>query len=310
MEILRFIESIRTPFWDSVFSIITRFGEEMLIIVVFCLLFWCLNKKIGYVIGIVFFLSALIVQGMKPTFRIDRPWVTDPSFTTVEGVVYAATGYAFPSGHTQAAASYLLPLGAMLKHKIFKITFVTLAVLVAFSRMYLGVHFLSDVLASLIITMIITILAVKFIAMAPEGKKRDFISSLIILLISVAVIIIAAALYHSGTTTAAQVRDSVIAAGAGVGFAVGMYVERTYIKFSVKARNIPLQIVKLILGIAGIIGIQEGARVIGSGLIADGIRYFLMILWPIAIYPLIIKRFFTANETTVSEASESEYEKE
>ena len=300
MEILRAIEGIRTPFWDSVFSIITQLGEEMVLIVVFCMVFWCISKKIGYVIGIVFFLSALIVQGMKATFRVDRPWIADPTFTTVYGGVDAATGYAFPSGHTQAAAAYLLPLGVMLRQKWVKVICFTLALLVAFSRLYLGVHYLSDVLVSLLIAFIIVVLATKFVANAPESRKRDIVTSLIILLFSVAVIILAVVLYHSGTTTAAQVRDSVLAAGAGVGFAVGMYIERTYINFSVKAQNIPLQVVKFILGVAGTIGIQEGARVIGSGLVADGIRYFLMILWLTAIYPLIIKRFFTAKEKAES----------
>jgi len=277
----------------------------MILIVVFCLLFWCINKKIGYVIGIVFFLSALIVQGMKATFRVDRPWVTDPTFTTVEGVVSAATGYAFPSGHTQSAAAFLVPLGVMTKKKILKIIFFSLAMLVAFSRMYLGVHYLSDVLVSLIIVVVIVALAVKFVAQAPENKKRDIITSMIIMAFAIAIIILSAVLYHSGTTTAAQIRDSIIAAGAGIGFAVGMYIERTYIKFSVKAQNIPIQIVKLIFGLAGVIGIQEGARVIGDGLVADGIRYFLMILWLTAIYPLIIKRFFTAKEKPGHDTSET-----
>ena len=296
MEILWFLESIRTPFLDSVFEIITSLGEEMILIVVFCLVFWCINKKNGYVIGIVFFLSALIVQGMKPTFRVERPWITDPAFSPVGGATNAATGYSFPSGHTQAASSYLVPLGMRSKQTVLKFIFFTLALLVAFSRMYLGVHYLSDVLASLVIAVIIALLAVKFIARAPESKNRDIITSLIIILCAGAVILLASALYRSGAVTAAQVRDSVLAAGSAIGFAVGMYIERTYIRFSVKAQNLPIQAVKLILGVAGVIGIQEGARIIGDGLVADGIRYFLMILWLTALYPLIIKRFFTARE--------------
>jgi len=297
VEILRFIESIRTPFWDSVFSIITCFGEEMLIIVVFCLLFWCLNKKIGYVIGIVFFLSALIVQGMKPTFRIDRPWVTDPSFTTVEGVVYAATGYAFPSGHTQAAASYLLPLGAMLKHKIFKITFVTLAVLVAFSRMYLGVHTLQDVLVSLVITFLLIWLTCRIITSDVESKKKELAISLSLILYAVAIIIIAAIMYSNGTIEDRYIADCLKAAGAGIGFAVGMFVERVYIKFSVKSKNIGIHIIKVVIGIAGVLAFQEGLKlIIGTGFIVYMFRYFLMISWVTMLYPLIIKRFFSVKE--------------
>ena len=296
MEILWFLEGIRTPFLDTVFGIITSLGEEMILIVVFCLVFWCINKKTGYVIGVVFFLSSLIVQGMKPTFRVERPWITDPAFSPVGGAIDAATGYSFPSGHTQSAAAYLVPLGMRSRHLVLRIVFYTLALLVAFSRMYLGVHYLSDVLVSLVIAIFIALLAGKFVAGASESKMRDIITSLIIILCAGAVILLVSELFRSGTTTAAQVRDSVLAAGSAIGFAVGMYIERTYIKFSVKAQNIPIQAVKLILGVAGVLGIQEGARIIGSGLVADGIRYFLMILWLTALYPLIIKRFFTAKE--------------
>jgi len=298
MELLRLIEGIRTPFFDTFFSLITRLGEEMILIIVFCAVYWCINKKIAYVIGVVFFLSALFVQGMKIIFRVDRPWIVDPNFTTVDGAVREATGYSFPSGHTQAAAAYLGSLGALLKAKPAKIILFTLAILVAFSRMYLGVHTLQDVVISLVITFAMVFLAIKFFNNNAECKKRDFLLSLFMVLCSVVVIVIAAVLSHREITEAFQLRDSVIAAGAAIGFAVGMYIERTYICFSVKAQSIPMQIVKYVLGVAGIIAVQEGARIIGDGLVADGIRYFLMIIWPTVVFPLIIKRFFTAKCST------------
>jgi len=296
MELLRIIEGLRTPFLDTAFSLITRLGEEMILIVVFCVIYWCINKKMAYVIGVVFFLSALFVQGMKIIFRIDRPWVIDPSFTTVDGAVREATGYSFPSGHTQAAASYLGSLGALLKSKPIKIILFALAILVAFSRMYLGVHTLEDVVVSLVITFAIVFLAMKFFYHSEDSQKKDLFLSLFMVLCSVVVIVIAAIMSHMQITEAFQLRDSVIAAGAAMGFAVGMYIERTYIRFSVKARNIPLQILKYVLGVAGIIAVQEGARIIGDGLVADGIRYFLMITWATVFYPFIIKRFFTVDD--------------
>ncbi|MCL1997954.1 MAG: phosphatase PAP2 family protein [Turicibacter sp.] len=104
MELLWFLEGLRTPFWDAVFSQITTLGEETILIVVFCLVFWCVNKKAGYVLGTSFFLSALAVQGLKTVFRVPRPWVSYPDFLPVGYAIDAATGYSFPSGHTQNAA--------------------------------------------------------------------------------------------------------------------------------------------------------------------------------------------------------------
>jgi len=59
------IEEIRTPFLDSLIGLLTRLGEETIGIVLLCLIFWCISKKIGYIMGVVFFLSGLTVQGMK-----------------------------------------------------------------------------------------------------------------------------------------------------------------------------------------------------------------------------------------------------
>jgi len=107
------------------------------------------------------------------------------------------------------------------------------------------------------------------------------------------VIVIAVSLHSNGTITQNYVADCFKAAGACIGFAAGMFIERVYIQYSVKTKNIILQAVKFILGIAGVLALQEGLKyVIGTELIADMFRYFLMLMWVTVFYPLIIKRFF------------------
>ena len=292
MELLWRLESIRTPFWDNFFGLVTRFGEEMLLIVVFCVVYWCVNKRMAYVLGIAFFLSGLIVQGLKILTQIPRPWVADPTFNPVGGATYAATGYAFPSGHTANAAAYLGALGVQVKQKIFKSVLFTLVALVAFSRLYLGVHYLSDVLVSLAITFAVILVSVKIITEEPVCKKRDLLLPMFIALIALVVIVIAAVYYHRDLTAPFQLRDGTRVAGAALGFAIGMFVERNYIKFSTKAKNLPLQIIKPVLGIAGTVAIQEIVRAIGTGLIIDAARYFFMVTWITIAFPLIINRFF------------------
>jgi len=296
MEILRALETIRTPFLNVLITWITRLGEEMIIIVIFCLIFWCLSKHKAYVIGIVFFFTAIIVQGMKITFRVDRPWVYDPTFPTVTGAEGTATSYAFPSGHTQAAAAYMIPLGMLLKNKALKFIMFALAILVAFSRMYLGVHFLSDVIVSLAIVFVATLLAIRLYYNAPDNKRSKVLFPLLITVASVVLLIIVAVLDRAGVTYASELRDSVLAAGAALGFAIGMYIEQMYINFSVKTKNVGLQILKFVLGLVGTFAIMEGARILGSGLVADGFRYAFVTLWITAVYPLIIKKFFAVKE--------------
>jgi len=246
------------------------------------------------------------VQGMKITFRIDRPWVADPTLKPLQSALEHATGYSFPSGHTQSATAIFGGLGAQLKQKPLMIICFLLPVLVAFSRMYLGVHTLLDVSVSLLVSFLLIYLTIKLMAGEEPNKKTEFIISLIIVLYAVAVIAVAFILYAGGTIAQSYVADCMKAAGAGVGFAAGMYIERVYIKFSVKSKNILFHAIKFVLGIAGVLAIQEGLKlVIGSGLAANMFRYALMLMWVTVFYPLIIKRFFAVNETA-TEAGKSE----
>jgi len=297
MDILWSLEAIRTPFWNTFFELVTRLGEEMILIVVFCIIFWSINKRMGYVMGVSFFLSSLIVQGMKIIFRIPRPWIADPNFSPVYGAVSEATGYAFPSGHTQNAAALLGSLGAQIKQNIVKFVLFSLAILVAFSRLYLGVHYLSDVVVSLLVTFAIIFFTCIALPNEPASKKKELTLPLIILTCAAVVIIIIAYMYHNEIVEVGQLRDSSRAAGAAIGFAIGMYVERIYIRFSTKTKSIPYQIIKIFIGIVGVLVFQEGLRFLGSGLIGDSVRYFLIVTWIITIYPLIIKKFFQLKES-------------
>jgi len=296
MELLKLIADIRSPALDTVVGLITRLGEETVGVVFLCLILWCISKKVAYGIGIAFFLSSLTVQGMKVIFRIERPWVIDPTFTPVEGAIEYATGYSFPSGHTQTAASLYWAIGAQVRNKPVKAICFIIPILVAFSRMYLGVHTLLDVVVSLLISFLLVLLTVKALTSDDASKKRDFAISLAMVLFSFAVIVVSVTLYANGTIEAHYVRDCLIAGGACIGFAVGMFIERVFIKFSVKSKNIAIHIIKFIIGIAGVIAIQEGLKLISTSLAFDMFRYFMMLMWVTAFYPLIIKRFFSAGD--------------
>jgi hypothetical protein len=102
MSVLYFLEGIRTPVLDRFFSLVTHLGSETLFIVIAIAVFWCVNKRTGYYLLTVGFFGTLLNQFLKLTCQIPRPWVRDPNFTIVEAARADATGYSFPSGHTQS----------------------------------------------------------------------------------------------------------------------------------------------------------------------------------------------------------------
>ena len=111
MDFLIFLEQHRCAFLNVFFQSVTYLGQELFVVAVICWLYWCQNKKLAYTLGFSYFVSGLAAQGLKITFRVPRPWVLDPSFHPVSSAVDAATGYSFPSGHTQSGTTLFSTLG-------------------------------------------------------------------------------------------------------------------------------------------------------------------------------------------------------
>lgn len=151
MELLKLLESIRTPFLDALISGITYLGAEMLFMIVALAFFWCVDKHRGYYLLFTGFCGTVCIQFLKMMFRVPRPWVLDPNFTIVESARAEATGYSFPSGHTQIAVNLYGGIARSSKRSAVQVGGVVLFLLIAFSRMYLGVHTPKDVLVSLVI---------------------------------------------------------------------------------------------------------------------------------------------------------------
>lgn len=298
MELLWSIASIRSEILDKIISLVTRLGEEIIVIVVLCAIFWCIDKKLAYCIGISYFLSGLLVQGLKISFRIDRPWILDSSFKPVASAVEGASGYSFPSGHTASASSLFGTLGLSLKKGWQKTVCFILVLIVAFSRMYLGVHTLLDVSVAALVSLVIAFIIVKVYGKNnDETLRKQIVFPIILAVIAVLTVILAATLYNSNIIVEGYVTDCLKAAGAGIGFAIGMFIEKKYVNFSTKCRSIWLQIAKYAFGLVGVLAIKEGLKlVIGIGLVADTFRYVLIGLFMTAIYPILIKKLFQVKE--------------
>ena len=103
MSFLYFLEGLRNSVLDAIFSVITLCGEETVFMAVGMVIFWCFHKFQGYFLLCVGFVGTVLNQFLKMVCRIPRPWVKDPNFTIVESAREAATGYSFPSGHTQTS---------------------------------------------------------------------------------------------------------------------------------------------------------------------------------------------------------------
>ncbi len=296
MNILYALAGLRGDLLDTVFGFFTFFGEELCVLFLLCLLYWCLDKRLAYQICLVYFLSGLGTQLLKVICRVPRPWVLDPQFSPVPSALETATGYSFPSGHTQSATAFWGTLGLWGWRRRGRFRGLALAAglllpaLTGLSRMYLGVHTPQDVITGYLITLAIALLVTGFFARNPEADSVSPRSAGLLFAASLAVTLIAALLMKTGYAEAEMAADCCKAGGAGMGFALGWYLESRYIRFSTKA-PLPFQAVKLILGLAGAVLIQSGLKpVLGESIPADIFRYFLLVLWVMVGYPAGVKR--------------------
>ena len=145
MTFLYWLEDLRIPVLNEFMLAITYLGDEIAFLVVALILIWCVDKKTGYYVLSVGFLGTIANQFMKLWFRIPRPWVFDENFTILEQAREGASGYSFPSGHTQSSVGTFGSIAYITKNKILRWVCLIAVVLVPFSRMYLGVHTPLDV---------------------------------------------------------------------------------------------------------------------------------------------------------------------
>ncbi len=300
MEFLRLLESIRHPILDTVMLILTEFGNEMLFIVFGMLMFWCVNKKQGYFILLTGFFGVYINQFLKITCRVPRPWMLDPDFTIVEGARAAATGYSFPSGHTQTAVGCYAGLAVCRKETWVRAVGIALAVLIPFTRMYLGVHTPWDVLMSIIVAL--TLVFVLWALFERFGTSPKLMYTLMGILTAMGVGFLLYMVLETFPVdiNATNHEHALANAYKFLGCVIGMWVvyllDRYVIRFETATVTWWAQVLKLVIGFGLLLLILEGSKplwrlIFGDLMLAHTLRYLLTVLFAGCVWPLTFKWF-------------------
>ncbi len=297
MEFLYFLENLRCGFLDAVMSFITEFGGELVFMVIAMTVVWCFDKHEGLFLLCTGLVGTVLNQFLKITFRISRPWVKDPSFTIVESAREAATGYSFPSGHTQNSVGTFGGIAYWTSKKWLRAVCIALVILVPFSRMYLGVHTPLDVgVAFLMAALLIAVLG-------PIFKKHANNPKFMWITIAAMSVIALANLFYvelysfpadvQAENYASALKNAYSMVGALLGFALGYFIESRYVKFETNA-HIAAQIAKVVLGLGVSLAVKEGLKpvmklIFGSHQAGTMVRYFLLVVVAYAVWPLMFK---------------------
>ena len=112
------------------------------------LVYWCMDRKTGRFGLLCFSFGQFMNQTCKAIFCIPRPWIRNEAIHPSEHAIESASGYSFPSGHSQTAMSSYGALIVSGKYgKVIRVILMVCILLVGLSRNYLGVHTPQDVLA-------------------------------------------------------------------------------------------------------------------------------------------------------------------
>ena len=84
MQLLYALQTIRTPILDVFIGLVTRLGEETILLVLGMVILWCIDKKWGFRFMFAGLFGTALNQLLKAIFLIPRPWILDPEFEIVE----------------------------------------------------------------------------------------------------------------------------------------------------------------------------------------------------------------------------------
>jgi hypothetical protein len=142
LDVVRGAQSVASPALTSVMKIISGAGTELFFLAALPLIYWCIDKRRGIRIGVLLFLSTALNTRLKLVFGQPRPYDLDSSVGMAK-----ETTYGLPSGHAQASAVFALSAAPLFRAPWGLVFAVAFPLLVGISRIYLGVHFPTDVLA-------------------------------------------------------------------------------------------------------------------------------------------------------------------
>lgn len=272
-DILRFIQSFSNTYLSYFAILCTMMGEEYFYSVILTYIFWCKNKEIGYKLGFSFLSNGIINNAVKDIFKVKRPIGTKGIFSMR---TETATGYSFPSGHSQGAASFWSSLMLILKKKCIYVIGTIIIILVGLSRLYLGVHWPTDVIFGIIFGVAWTFFAIYIYDKAMKTNKQ------ILLVILPFIALLGLFIFKSN--------DYIKSLGIFIGFFCGFFIERKYINFNTKA-SLPVQIVKMISGISVLLLIRIYLKkLFPIGNLWDFIRYAILGLWVTCGAPVIFEK--------------------
>ncbi|HEX2994601.1 MAG TPA: phosphatase PAP2 family protein [Anaerolineales bacterium] len=258
LEIVRLVQSIG-PAFDTPMQIFTMLGQSKFYFALLPLIFWCVSQEAGTSLALLLFTSSYFNGLFKGIFQEPRPYWLDASL--LKGST--SDSFGFPSGHAQAVTTMWGYVALRLRSWWGWAAALFMIVMVSISRVYLGKHFLTDVLAGALVG---AVLIAVYTASQPRWGVRFLNHRLgaqlgwVILATAVALLGLMTivgfrqvgfglSLYISGLEGAKE--NVITISGALLGTGVGLVLERRYVRFSASG-SLWQRLARALIGMVGV----------------------------------------------------------
>ncbi|PKL20445.1 MAG: phosphoesterase PA-phosphatase [Spirochaetae bacterium HGW-Spirochaetae-4] len=300
LTIMEFFQRMSSPFLDVLVELMTMLGEETIFILAVAFFLWCASKKKGFAIFSTLFASLIGMSVLKALVKAPRPFQV---VAQIEGKrIETATGYSFPSGHTTGAASFYSSLAVTYRKRWLSVVCAVLILMVALSRMYLGVHWPLDVFAGLALGITVTFVAYTWFSNLYDKPEALYTFSLVVGAVSAAVAILLALLIELDAIDPVGFTDPMklfsLAGGGYLGFAW----EQRHIKYTTDGKT-GTKILRFVLGVIVLLVIQALKTILGDHMAVGVFRYGMTGLWATALYPYLGTRIRIGKNSYLFERS-------
>jgi hypothetical protein len=273
-----------SPQLDAFFAFFTFLGDEEFYLLLFPLIYWSVDRAVGVRLVVVFLLSGLVNQVAKHLAAQPRPFQYDSRVKEIVG----AEGFGLPSGHTQSAIVVWGYLGTAVRKRWFWVLAGMLMVLTPLSRIYLGVHFPTDVPGGYVLGIAVLWLWLRFGTRLEEWFFEQETIHQLILVTAIPALAMAAW----------PTEDMVTGGGTMVGIGAGLVLERRLVGFDVAGPFVQ-RALRFLLGMVILAGLWLGLRAAFDGLepanILRLIRYSLVGLWGVLGAPWVFLKLGLAG---------------